>query len=145
MKFDKRPLTFDEQLSLLESRGLIVSDRSSALSKLSHINYYRLEAYWLPFETSRKPHEFPAGLSFDHIFNHYLFDREFRLLMLDAIERIEVSIRTQWAYAISHAYGPHGYTQNDNGLRKNERRFLQYIGDLEKHIKRSDETFVQHY
>jgi abortive infection bacteriophage resistance protein len=112
---------------------------------LSHINYYRLEAYWLPFEISRDPHRFKEGTAFETVLNHYLFDREFRLHILDAIERLEVSFRTQWAYHISHAYGPHGYLSNTRGLRKDERRLLNDIEDLKEHIQRSDEVFIKHY
>ncbi len=32
--------------------------------------------------------------SFDHIQNHYIFDRQLRLVVMDALERIEVALRT---------------------------------------------------
>ncbi|MDF2182572.1 Abi family protein [Neptuniibacter sp. CAU 1671] len=145
MKFEKPAKTFDEQLDILLTRGMIIPDRSQALALLSHLNYYRLEAYWLPFEASRSPHHFKPETRFETIVDHYLFDRELRLLVLDAIERIEVSFRTQWAYHISHAYGPHGYLINSKGMRKSEHRLLNDIKDLEQHVQRSDEVFIQHY
>lgn len=145
MKFNKLPKSFEEQLDLLIDRGLVVSDKDNALHRLSHLNYYRLEAYWLPYEISRKPHRFAEGTTFEDITNHYVFDRELRLLLLDAIERIEVSFRTQWAYHLSHAYGPHGYLSNTKGLRKNERRLLNDTAELKKHVSRSDEVFIKHY
>jgi abortive infection bacteriophage resistance protein len=145
MKFNKPPKSFEEQLDLLIERGLQVSDRDKAVHYLSHMNYYRLEAYWLPFETSRDPHQFAEGTTFDIILNHYLFDRELRLHLLDAIERLEVSFRTQWAYHISHAYGPHSHLDYSKGLINNERHFRQSIKDLEEHVQRSDEVFIKHY
>ena len=48
-KYAKPPLTFQEQLELLESRGLVVSDRALALRWLGRVNYYRLSAYLYPF------------------------------------------------------------------------------------------------
>lgn len=145
LKFTKPAKTFDEQIDLLLSRGMEIADRDYAAQQLANINYYRLEAYWLPFETCRNPHQFAEGTTFESVLNRYLFDREFRLLLLDAIEHIEISFRTQWAYHISHAYGGHGYLNNTKGMRKNEKRLLNYIEDLEKHVKRSDEVFIQHY
>lgn len=145
MKFNKPPKTFEEQLDLLIGRGMQVSDRAKAVHYLSHINYYRLAAYWLPFEASHKPHRFKENTTFDIVLNHYLFDRELRLHLLDAIERLEVSFRTQWAYCMSQAYGSHGYLANKHGLRKNERRFLEDIRELKEHIHRSDEVFIKHY
>jgi len=145
MKFNKPATTFEEQIDLLESRGVIIPDKKAATHYLSHINYYRLGAYWLPFESDHHSHQFQAGVTFDHILNLYVFDRELRLLVLDAIERIEVSFRTQWAYHISHQYGPHGYLANNKALRKDERRLLNDIKDLRQHVRRSDEVFIQHY
>ncbi len=145
MKFNKPAKSFEEQLDQLTDRGMLVADRDTALHLLSHLNYYRLEAYWLPYEANRDPHQFSEGTSFERVANHYLFDRELRLLLLDAIERIEVSFRTQWAYHISHAFGPHGYLEYSKGLVKKEGRFRSDITDLEEHIKRSDEVFIKHY
>lgn len=145
MQFNKQPKSFEEQLHLLIARGMYVPDRTKALHYLAHINYYRLQAYWLPFEGSRKPHRFKENTRFDTVLNHYFFDRELRLHVLDAIDRLEVSFRTQWAYHISHAYGSHGYLANTQGLRKNERRFLRDIDDIKNHVERSDEVFITHF
>lgn len=117
MEFDKLAKTFEEQIDLLIERGLRVDDRDEAIHYLSQLNYYRLAAYCRPFEKSCDPHQFVEGSSFARILEHYLFDRELRLHVLDAIERIEVSFRTQWAYHISHQYGPHGYLANHKSIR----------------------------
>ena len=47
--YTKLPLSFAEQLQLLESRGLNIPDQTLALGHLSSISYYRLSAYWYPF------------------------------------------------------------------------------------------------
>lgn len=145
MKFQKPAKTFDEQVDLLISRGMLVNDKQYAAKQLANINYYRLEAYWLPFESSRTPHKFQADTAFETIVNRYFFDRELRLLLLDAIERIEISFRTQWAYHISHAYGAHGYLENTKGMRKDETRLSKDIEELKKQVNRSDEVFIKHY
>jgi len=145
MQFNKTAKSFEEQLDLLIARGMQVEDRNKTLSYLSHINYYRLAAYWLPFESSRNPHKFREGTKFEVVFNYYLFDRELRIHLLDAIERIEISFRTQWAYQMSHQFGPHGYLANNRALRKDERRLRYDTNELKEHVKRSDEVFIQHY
>nr|VFK58713.1 MAG: Abi-like protein [Candidatus Kentron sp. TUN] len=98
MRFTKPPKTFEEQMDLLESRGMIISDRSAAHHHLSHLNYYRLTAYWLPFQENTVTHRFKQETLFDDIINLYMFDKKLRLLLLNAVERIEISVRTQWAY-----------------------------------------------
>lgn len=86
MLFNKFPKTIDEQIELLLSRGMIIKDRSKAHDVLTHINYYRLGAYWLPFEQDHQNHIFKSGTCFDDVLNLYIFDRKLRLLVLDAIE-----------------------------------------------------------
>lgn len=122
--YAKRPLTFDQQVDLLESRGVVFSDRNRAVRHLTNINYYRLSAYMLPF----KPNKYYRGKSavevlrlekleeeqrelfandtqWDDIYNHYIFDRKLRLLIFDAIERIEVAVRTQVCNQLCLKYG----------------------------------------
>lgn len=143
--FTKSAKTFDEQCDLLISRGMRVPDRKNAVYYLSHISYYRLKAYWLPYEASRDPHQFIDGACFDVVLNHYLFDRQLRLLLLDAIERFEVSFRTQWAYYMSHSFGPHGYLDGSKGRVKNAGYLTRAMAELEKHVGRSDEAYIKHY
>jgi abortive infection bacteriophage resistance protein len=54
MEYQKPPLSYDEQLNLLVSRGLNIDDRVSALACLRVISYYRLSAYYLPFKHSEE-------------------------------------------------------------------------------------------
>ena len=41
--------SFEQQLSTMESRGLVINDRDFAIAKLQDFNYYRLRGYWLSF------------------------------------------------------------------------------------------------
>lgn len=94
MRFDKPPFTYEQQLDQLIQRGMQCTDRNKALHYLAHLNYYRLAAYWRPFEKGNADHRFQPDTSFDDALNLYVFDRELRLLVMDAIERVEVSVRT---------------------------------------------------
>ncbi len=143
--FTKPAKSFEEQLQLLVERGLIVNDRELALHALSHINYYRLSAYWIPLLTSREENTFQEGVIFDDILNLYVFDRELRLLVIDAIERIEISLRTQWAHQLSRKYGPHAYFADTRGMRKKEHWLRDNVADLKEHLDRSDELFIEHF
>ena len=50
MKYTKPPLSVDDQIALFRQRDMVFDDVASARHSLAHINYYRLRAYWLPFE-----------------------------------------------------------------------------------------------
>jgi len=88
VRFDKPAFTFEDQLDRLIERGMVVDDRAQALRYLEHLNYYRIGAYWLPFEADHGTHQFRDGTRFEDVLNLYVFDRALRLLVMDAIERV---------------------------------------------------------
>ena len=159
MEYIKPPLTFEEQIALLRERGLLVEDESRAIRLLSHISYYRLSAYMLPFkilDSGNYLDQFKKGTSWNDVYNLYLFDRKLRLLVFDAIERIEVSIRTQITYQLSHKYGSHWQTNASIFKIINRKNKLgkpitiDVHKELSQHINEQlsnnqTETFIKHY
>lgn len=146
MKFTKPALSIEQQLDLLVRRGMVVADRASALQYLEHISYYRLRAYWLPREVpaaNEGDHAFQPGISFESVLDLYSFDRKLRLLVLDAIERVEVSLRTRWAYVMALRYGPHAHL--DAAQFREATLHAKYLARLKEELDRSNETFVIHY
>ena len=119
-----------------------ISDTVKAEFYLQHINYYRMCAYWLPYEQEHATHTFKPGTNFDTVLSTYSADRRLRLLFLDAIERIEVSVRCHWAYELAHKHGPHGYLES--GLAKRIDFLQTNIEKLTAEVDRSDEVFIQH-
>ena len=127
----------------MRDRGLDVPDPREAEFHLSHLNYYRFAAYCLPFEVNHVTHQFRTGTHFDDVLNLYVFDRELRLLTLDAIERIEVSLRTQMAYYLSHNYKTaHPHLLADNF--SDPVIFGGLITKLSGDVDRSKEDFIKH-
>ena len=122
MKFDKPALSIAEQLDLLRVRGLAVPDLEKAAHYLKYIGYYRLSGYALPLTFKNNPtkpsHNFKPGTSFDDILNLYMFDRELRLLVMDAIERIEVAFRTCFSNCMCQKAGPHWYMSPSHFVNK---------------------------
>lgn len=140
--FTKPPTSYQEQVQLLQQRGMLIADPKEAEFYLQHINYYRLGAYWLPFEISHAAHQFREGTSFEQVLALYIFDRELRLHLLDAIERIEVSVRAQWAYQLAHLHGAHAHLNVEFARSVNHWR--SNFEKLSSEFKRSDEVFVAH-
>ena len=71
--FNKSPKTFSEQVNILKSHGLIIQDADKAEFYLSQLNYYRLAAYCIPFETDHDTHQILEGNTFDDVLNLYTF------------------------------------------------------------------------
>lgn len=105
--------SFADQLELLKARGLHVHDEPHALAWLQRVGYYRLSAYWYPFRVFRLEQDEATGVigsvrtddfmpetTFSDAVSLYLFDRKLRELLVDALERIEVSLRVEVAYRL---------------------------------------------
>jgi abortive infection bacteriophage resistance protein len=114
--YSKPHRNFDEQLELLESRGLVVEDREAAIRYLSIVGYYTLGGYLYPMRVlddaagaPMRRDEFQPGASFNHLIDLYEFDRTLRLISLDALERIERAIKVHVAYHLG-AVDPFAHT-----------------------------------
>lgn len=149
--YNKPPLSYSQQVQKWIDRGLQVTDTYRAQSYLSHISYYRLSAYALPFQS--KKDEFDKGTTFDDVLNLYLFDRELRLLILDGIERIEIGFRTKIIHDLANKYGSH-WQDNQKVFRKDYKNhkgeFVRPYKSLQKYLDKqyhsSDpEVFIKHY
>lgn len=144
MQYTKIPLSTAHQIAKLSGRGLVINDVSFAEKKLSNISYYRLRAYTYPFQNNNNPkHPFIKTISLEGIINFYEFDRDLRLLVFDAIERIEIALRTRIVYHFAMKHGSHWY--ENKSLYRNTNYFTNDITTLDKEIDRSDEKFIKHY
>lgn len=144
MKYCKSPLSIDDQVQLLESRGLVINNIAAAKSILSNISYYRLRAYTYPFQNNTDPtHPFVKNISFDEIIEIYSFDSKLRTLIFDKIEKIEISIRTQIIYLWSLNHGSHW--QSNISLYRNSYKANALLSNLQSEIDRKSEIFITHY
>jgi len=112
MKYREPPLTFQGQCKILQNRGLIITDESAAINILRNINYYRLSAYFSPFQLQKDV--FNPGTTIDNILSLSEFDRQLRLLFVELLADVEISFRTHIAYHLRHRHGAFGYTDRRN-------------------------------
>ena len=147
----------DDQLKTLEDRGLQVTDTAKAMHCLQRIGYYRLSGYWFAFRqrdtvTSQITDSFKHGATFQNAVDLYVFDKQLRLLAMDALERIEIALRVD----VSHTLGKldtFAYLKSDlfhhtfsSDLDKQTGLTKHHVW-LTKHaqlIGRSKEEFVNH-
>jgi len=91
-------------------RGLTIVDPVEALHALEYIGYYRLLSYMRPLQQTDAAtglRRFVPGTTFGDVLTLYNFDRELRLLCLDAVERIEVALRAAIVSQVAVLEGPH--------------------------------------
>ena len=82
-------------ISLLQSRGLHISDTNKAEHYIERIGYYRLSAHMHPFLCAPKEvNRYKRNASFDKVMMLYRFDKKLRMLLFNEIEKIEVAVRS---------------------------------------------------
>lgn len=152
MEFTKIWLSYDQQADLLiKERGLIV-DRDNLIRHLKEVGYYRLSGYWYIFKRCNaldindpSDERFIQGTTFEKIWDLYTFDRQLRLITMDAIERVEVYFRTQLAYELAKDTGVFGYLNRCNLPHFKDGKYGEFIAHCENEYDRSREPFVLHF
>lgn len=160
MQYSKPYLTVDQQLELLRSRGLKIDDDNKAKEYLQRIGYYRLSAYGFPFRQSKADvygvvqtlDQFKPDTSFKNITDLYAFDKALRLVILDAIERIEISLRTEVALTLG-AYGPNAHRDGQFLDRdflnvphhRTNSPYDEWLSKLDEKSRTSKEEFAVHF
>ncbi|SFD14540.1 Abortive infection bacteriophage resistance protein [Chitinophaga sp. CF118] len=141
--FNKPATSFQDQIALLQQRGLIITNTATAEHHLRHIGYYRLAGYWQIFQHDKVRHTFIPDTTIDQIIELYNFDRQLRLLLNDAIERIEVSFRALIIHEMCTSYGPTWFSDEQYAEQTNW--FKENLTCINKELERSSEEFVIHH
>jgi len=139
---DKDFKSLDEQLIILRSRGLIITDEGKAKEFLLHNNYYRGSGYSL---TLRKRDVFSKSASFQNIIDIYSFDHELRHIILKYIEIIEIKMKSVYAYEFTKVHGATGYLDNSLFLNKQKHSEILSKSESQKKTRLPHEAYLKHY
>lgn len=146
-QYSKPALSFRQQLEHLVNHGLVVENTLEALQILSSVSYYRLSGYWYPFRL-RDEHgavgsDFVQNTNFMQVVELYEFDRRLRSLVLEALERIEIAVRTRITYHMGHRYGAFAHADPSNFHTGFDH--AKWLKKLEDETQRSSDQFIRHY
>lgn len=169
MRYAKPWLPFREQVDRLIARGVLVTSRGTALNLLRTVGYYRVTGYLYPFRQSvttldgnARGHThvldvYREGTSIEDAVDLIEFDRELRLLVLEAVERIEIALRTQIGYsagrvgAFAHEHS-HTFVAAFSEARADPMtnaaqpsRWEEWLNRVDDRRSSSDEAFVEHF
>ncbi|NCN44254.1 MAG: ABC transporter permease [Piscirickettsiaceae bacterium CG_4_9_14_3_um_filter_43_564] len=144
--FQKPSLPIPNQVSTIKSRGMLIADDAKAERLLASIGYYRMSAYWYPFrvrKNGRVLSEFEEGTSLEQATFLYEFDRSLRILIIDAIERVEIAIRARVVNELTQKYNPF-FHENPSNFHPgfNHRKWFSGVTD---EVERSSDEFISHY
>lgn len=149
--------TYDEQISILNARGITISspeEKSVAKKALQHYGYYNLiNGYKMPFlETSATENTddvFKAGTKINEIKALYNFDAGIRRVFFKYILLIETNIKNLIAYSFSQAHPQENYliyTNFNRNLRNSDKLITNLISDIQRQISsRVSDPSISHY
>lgn len=151
----KEHKTFNQQLSILRNRGVVVPTNGKPKRFLEQENYYNVingyKDLFLVKDSNNLPVEpelYQKGTHFNELKALFLFDRELRILLLKYLLIFENSIKTTVAYEFSKKYPrKNAYLDIANFVDNDPKKVLQQISILTKtiHDKVDRTGAIKHY
>lgn len=132
--------TLDEQITIMEYKGMTVPDKEYAKEVLLRENYFFLNGYRHLFLKSETDKKFIEGTTFNELYSLFLFDRQFRNIIFKNLLLVENNMKSIMSYQLSKKYGykeneylkPKNFTSNPAKIRQ--------VQDLIKKMKRQVRT-----
>ncbi len=135
--------TVEEQIALLESRGMVFDcDLEKVKETLLDIGYYRLGFYSYYFQ-DKVTHQFNTHVNFNDIIKLYYFDFDMKMLLLRYIYRIEVHFRTQLLYHASNHYVDNNAWYVDSKIVDN--KIFKEFNTIYFNLKTKNKNLVKHH
>lgn len=128
--------TLEEQVAILESKGLTINDYEETKKILYRENYFFVNGYRHLLMVPGKDNQFVAGATFEELYAIFLFDRRMRNIMFQYILIIENNIKSIISYQLSKKYG---YKEKNYLNPKNFRQEsfkLSQVNDIINKMKR---------
>lgn len=151
----KEHKTFNQQLTILRNRGVVVPTNGKPKRFLEQENYYNVingyKDLFLVKDSNNLPVEpelYQEGTHFNELKALFLFDRELRILLLKYLLIFENSIKTTIAYEFSKKYSrKNAYLDIANFVDNDPKKVLQQISILTKtiHDKVDRTGAIKHY
>lgn len=128
--------TLEEQVSILQSKGLIIRNVEEAKDILLRENYFFISGYRMLFMESMQNKLFLPGATFEELYSMFQFDRHIRNILFKNLLIIENNIKSITAYNLSKHYGirEEDYLHPKNFT--NDKKRKKQVDDLLRKMKR---------
>lgn len=106
ISYDKPFKTYDQQISILESRHVHIPDHDFVRKVLSSLSYYTIiNGYKNTFLSVNGTDDFVDGTDFNDLYTLHIIDTNINNIILKYILFVEKCLKTRIAYTISEQYG----------------------------------------
>lgn len=128
--------TLEEQVQILESKGLVVKDVEKAKEILLRENYFFLNGYRHVFLKQDANRNYVDGATFEEMYALFQFDRQLRNVIFKNILIVENNYKSIMSYILSRNYGykEKDYLKVENFTRDKEKQ--RQVNDLIRKMKR---------
>lgn len=142
-KLESKPMkSIEELIKIINSRGIIIGDEDKVKEILTRISYQRLMAYRINFLEDETENKYFKGTSIEKIYTMYKFDRDIKFILYEAIESIEMMLRTMIAYNMGLKYGSHCYLDSKVFIDKDYHK--NFIKELNEKIDKKIPEYKKH-
>lgn len=148
---DKKFKTLQEQVDILESKGLLIEDRDECIDILLRENYFFINGYRHLLMKSPQDRNFVVGSTFRELYSIFLFDRHLRNIIFKNLLIVENNMKSIISYQLSKKYG---YRERDylnpnnfNYIPEKRRQVNDLLGKMKRQIKDNavNHTATKHY
>ena len=117
LDYEKSHLDYETQARQLQEKN-IAGSLDIIREKLQSVTYRRLSQYADAFRAKNSngisSNSCRPGTTIVHVWGIYRFDRRLKIVVLDALERVEICLKARMNYHLGQKYGPCGYGDPQN-------------------------------
>ncbi len=141
----------EEQLNIMENKGLVIGNREFAKEVLLRENYFFINGYRHPFMKFKDVKKYIKGTTFEEQYSLFLFDRRLRNILFKNILIVENNLKSIISYQLSKKYGykekEYLNASNFNNTYENKRQINDLIGKMKRQIKNNamQHSATKHY
>lgn len=128
--------TIDEQIEILQNKGVIIEDKNVVKEILLRENYFFISGYRHLFLDVDKSKYFKKGTNFRELYALFNFDRQLRNIIFKNLLIIENNMKSIFSYQLSRRYGikEKEYLKQSNFNTSKDK--IKQVNDLLHKIKR---------
>ena len=146
--FSKKPTTIEEQIDLLQARGMLIPDAERAKYFLSYCSYYRFCGYALHFEeltsSGERTHRYKPNTTFSAVEEIYHFDAALRRIIFHYTSLIEIDFRVAIGNESAWYYNNAHWFLEERRFKYTD-KYLDFIKICKEEVEKSREVFIASY
>jgi len=141
--YQKEHKSVEDLIQIFKDRGMMFNNIDKARERLANINYYKIKEFAKPYYKLNSNNEYQyQKIAFEHVLIRFYQDKNLRIHLLHAIEKVEISFKTKLAFILGKKHEAFGYLDFKNWVNKT--KFCKYyISDKEKEFKKLIKTLLE--